>query len=340
MPLIKNVRARELVQGAVVLNLGDVREQADSILAAARAEADRVLAEARAEAARLTEGADERGHAEGFARGEAEGRAAGLSQGSAEGAEAAEAAASQRLAEIADGWTTALGHVFESRELLREEARRDLLRLGLAIAERVLGRLPAHDPTVVVDQVEAAIAMLAGATRLRIRIHPDDRAAVERHFADVVSTIHDASDLDVAFDTDLGIVRGGCVVSAGDGEVDSRLDAQISRIVNGVFPELLEVPAPAAPIDGSPAVPAAATPVGATDVPGRADPVSPDAEASTSSTTDAGSSSVEDIARDLASLGFDDLDAIEPPTSSTDADADGDDAHGGPEGDHEGGTTS
>jgi flagellar assembly protein FliH len=314
VPLIKNVRARELVQGAVVMNLGDVREEAAKILDDARVESARIIAEARAEAQRLTDGAEDRGHAEGLVRGESEGREAGLELGRAEGIAAAEAAMSERLAAIADGWTTALEQILQSRELLRDEARRDLLRLSLAITERVLGRLPAHDPTVVVDQVESAIAMLTGATRLRVRVHPDDLEMVERHFAGVVAGIRGASDLDVGFDTDDSIIRGGCVVSAGDGEIDARLYHQISRIVHGVFPELLE--SPVAPEAAPAPMPAStrATDHAEASVGGDAS-VSDDIEAP---------ESIEDIARDLAELGFDDLDALDGGDDAADPDADGD----------------
>ncbi len=295
MPLIKNVRARELVQGAVVMNLGDVREEAERILGDARSEAARIVAEAQAEAQRLIEGAEDRGHAEGLARGEAAGREAGLEQGRIEGVASAEAAMRERLDGVAEGWTTALGQILQSRELLRDEARRDLLRLSLAITERVLGRLPAHDPSVVVDQVESAIAMLAGATRLLVRVHPDDLEMVERHFAGVTTGIREASDLDVRLETDDTIIRGGCVVSAGDGEIDARLDHQISRIVHGVFPELLESPMPPE---------AASAPVSMPDPAPATDQLATESVADPSEVAQ----SIEDIARDLADLGFDDLD--------------------------------
>ena len=51
-----------------------------------------------------------------------------------------------------------------------------------------------------------------------------------------------AADHDVVMEDDPEMIRGGCLVSAGDGEVDARLDAQMSRIVQGLFPELLETP--------------------------------------------------------------------------------------------------
>lgn len=242
MALIKNIQAKELVGSAVVMNLGDVRLEAEHILAEARREAAKVIDQAKAEARALIEGAAEQGHAEGVERGEAEGRASGLAAGTAEGHDAAESAHGARLAAIADGWHSSLEALLTGREQLREEARRDLLRLSIAIAERVLGRLPEHDPNLVAAQVEAAVEMLAGATRLRIRINPEDRPIVETHFEKATRSIGAASEMDVVLETDPAIIRGGCVVSAGDGEVDARLDSQMSRIVSGLFPELLESP--------------------------------------------------------------------------------------------------
>lgn len=240
MALIKNIQAKELVGGAVVMNLGDVRLEAEEILAEARREADLLIERAKTEARVLVDGAAERGHAEGRARGEAEGRESGLAAGTTDGHAAAEASHGQLLAAIADGWGSSLEAFLAGREQLREEARRDLLRLSIAIAERVLGRLPEHDPELVAGQVEAAVGMLAGATRLRIRINPEDRPIVDAHFHEATRSIGAASDMDVVLESDPAIVRGGCVVSAGDGEVDARLDSQMSRIVNGLFPELLE----------------------------------------------------------------------------------------------------
>ncbi|MAC18363.1 MAG: hypothetical protein CMJ23_01565 [Phycisphaerae bacterium] len=275
MPLIKNNRARELVNGAVVMNLGDVRKEADGILDAARREAAGIVEAARIEAERLSSGAAERGYQEGRTLGEDEGRVAGREEGTLQGARVAEAAIAERLGGIADGWNQALDAYLAGREVLREESRRDLLRLSIAIAERILGRLPDHDPTLVIDQVEGAVEMLAGATRLRIQVHPDDLPIIEQHFREASSNILSARDSDIEFGTDEDIVRGGCVVSAGDGEVDARLDGQISRIVQGLFPELSETPEPPTVTEVSDAVGLDSDAVPVVDAPDHPMPVPP-----------------------------------------------------------------
>ncbi|MFB0987205.1 MAG: hypothetical protein QMB94_12975, partial [Phycisphaerales bacterium] len=168
MPIVKKIHARELLRSAVVLDLGDVGREAADLIEVARNEAESLLADARIEAARLTECAAEIGRAEGMAAGEAAGRAEGLAAGATQGREEAMNAMAEELNSIATGWNEALVGLLASRDAIREEARRDLLRLSLAIAERVLGRLPAHQPSFVADQVSGAIEMLAGSTSLRI----------------------------------------------------------------------------------------------------------------------------------------------------------------------------
>jgi flagellar assembly protein FliH len=242
LPIVKNAQARELLGSAVVLDLADVRREAVELVASARLEADAILAAAREEAARLAGDAAGTGRAEGLEAGLAEGREAGLEAGRTEGRAEAMASMSERLEAIASGWSESLEAFLASRDTLREEARRDLLRLSIAIAERVLGRLPAHDPGRVAEHAAAAIDMLAAATAIRLRVHPEDLEIVKVHFEDVLGIAGAGSDHDLIFETDEAIVRGGCVAAAADGEVDARLDVQMSRIVKGLFPELLESP--------------------------------------------------------------------------------------------------
>ena len=74
---------------------------------------------------------------------------------------------------------------------------------------------------------------------------------MKSHFEQVVGIAGAGQAHDLVFETDDTIVRGGCVAAAGDGEVDARLDVQMSRIVKGLFPELLESPS-STPSSGEP----------------------------------------------------------------------------------------
>jgi len=175
MPLYRGEQADHLIQDAIVLDLGDLRRQAEQLKARAREQADQIVAEGRAEAERLTANAEQAGYEAGFARGQPEGYQQGLEQGHAE----AVANAREQLAQIADAWIAAGQQWDADRRQMLLDARQSMLELALEIAQRVVKRVPQVDPTVVEDQLAAAIDQMARPADVRIRIHPDDRPLIE-----------------------------------------------------------------------------------------------------------------------------------------------------------------
>jgi flagellar assembly protein FliH len=236
VPLVKNEHAVDLLRTAVVLNLGDIREQADAILREARDAAQRIITDAHEEAARLTHGAEERGHTNGSARGLAQGHAEGLQVGQKEGEIAAREQLSSRLEVIDESWAASLKEWNLQRTQQLEEGRRDLLRFSLAIARRIVGRLPELDPSCVEQQVSEAIDLLFDRTQLTIRVHPRDSSLVKSSLPKILGELGAGSDARIKADPTVG--RGGCVVCAPDGEIDARLETQLSRIIDGLLPEV------------------------------------------------------------------------------------------------------
>jgi len=231
MPLVKEHSAATNAHEAIVLDLGDLRKQADRLKADARAEADRIVAEARAEAARLTARADERGHAEGYARGHAEGVEAGRAEGRAQ----ALADTAEQFDRLHANWRAAIGPWEARRAEMLDEVRRSLFDFALRLAARVTKRVPAVDPAVVVDQVEAALAQMARSADARVRVHPEDRALVEEAAPTLVRDLELAERIDIVEDE--AIERGGCVVVYGRGRIDATIDGQLDRIVQTLLPE-------------------------------------------------------------------------------------------------------
>ena len=236
MPVVKNEHAGDLMRNAVVFDLGDIRAQAEKILEDAQEAAQRIITDAHEEAARITSGAAQRGHADGTAKGMAQGHAQGLEAGQIEGEAAARESLLPRLEALQQGWTDALSDWNTRRNQQLEEGRRDVLAFSLAIAERVVGQIAACEPERVKDQVAEAIRLVFDRTRLRIRVHPRDSAFMKAHLPDILAQFGTESDARIKADPTVS--RGGCIVSTPDGEVDARLETQLSRIVQGVLPEM------------------------------------------------------------------------------------------------------
>ncbi len=115
-----------------------------------------------------------------------------------------------------------------------ETARRDLVRrmetsvpdLVVAIAERVLGRELALDPARLVDVIRDAMPAVLPATSIRLRLHPDDVATIERHRARLDEVIGGAT---VALEASPDVGRGGCVIDTDSLLLPAGIPQQLER---------------------------------------------------------------------------------------------------------------
>lgn len=232
MALIKACDPSARSGAAVVLDLGDLSRQAEALRERARAEADRIVREAREERERILRGAAEEGRAAGFEQGLAEGR----ERGGEEGREQAAAEMGERLREIERGWSSALEEFEGRRGAMLLEARQAIVSLAALVASRVARRAVELDPESAARALESAIALVAAPTRLRVRIHPDDREIVSRRLPALASRLTGAEHVEI--EEDASLTRGGCVVeTAGGGEIDAAVETQIGRLVGLLLPE-------------------------------------------------------------------------------------------------------
>lgn len=246
MPVIKSIHAAPIEAQATVLDLGDLQRQADAIVAGAAADAERILAEARGRAdeivARASETGRAEGHAEGLERGTAEGREAGRAE--------ALAARSAEIDELLKGWTAALDWFDGEREEMLVAARADVLEFAFALARKIVFRAAATDPTVIEDQLAAALAHLTRPTGLHVRVHPDDRDRAALVLPGLVERL--GAHGHVRLEDDDTITRGGCRIGTERGGVDATLERQLERIAETLLPADHALGAAPAPDDTSP----------------------------------------------------------------------------------------
>lgn len=166
----------------------------------ARAEARRMLAEAETEARELRE------TAERLAR---ELREAAYE----EGREAALLEFNQLLLDTR-----------ERRDSAFQTAERDLLRLAVKLAEKIIGREIERDAGALADIVSTALRHARQNESLTVRISPSDMPAIEAHRARL-DPAGRARFLDLV--PDPRVRPGGCVIESESGTVDAQLDTQL-----------------------------------------------------------------------------------------------------------------
>jgi flagellar assembly protein FliH len=236
VPVVKNHSARSMLKKAVVLDLSDIRAKAEAIVAAAKEKAASITRDANAAAGEISKGAATAGRKEGFAEGQQAGHEEGLDAGRKEGFAAAEKAHAADLAALNTAWAEALEAWKADRTAQREDGRRDLLRLALGISERIVGTVGEHDPEVAQRQVETSMALLLDRTNLTVRVNPADMPLLGKVFPAMLTAFDGAAD--ARLEADETVARGGCTVTSPDGDIDARLETQLSNVACVLFPEL------------------------------------------------------------------------------------------------------
>lgn len=249
MALIKNSMSSTIARDALVLDLADVRVQAQLIVEQARKQAEGIVAAARAEREKLIAGAAEQGRKDGFAKGQAEGHAAGIKQGAEAGVKEQRA----KLDELQKAWKAALDMFVASRESLLLDARTNIMRVAMCIAERVVKRRLAAQPDLVVDQLNAALGLTLGSSRLKVTVNPDDAPLIQAALPQIQAAMRDAAHIDIA--PDPAVARGGCRVVTDQPRhdeqagwtsvtrINAEIDVQLNRIAEALVPGLSQAEA-------------------------------------------------------------------------------------------------
>ncbi len=174
-------------------------ERANEIIAEAEAEAARIRQEAEAVRSEVT-AVREQARKEGMAKGESEG-----------------------LAKV----TEKLMQLERDREEFFARAEPEIIKLTLAIVEKVIGQIAHERPDVVRDVVKQALEKSIG-DRVTVRLNPEDYKTVMSEgyeFRDVLDRTKR-----LMFREDEAILKGGCVVETEVGTIDAQLETQLEAI--------------------------------------------------------------------------------------------------------------
>jgi len=204
----------------------DAEEEAKRTVELARVSAESVTAAARVDGF-------EDGRREGFEAGLREGRAAGLAKALEDHTQNLEAAA-QALKNAAQQFD-------QAKSNFTAEALQDCVDLALAVARRITKRQAQVDPHVLSANLEQAMKMAIGCTRLRIAFHPDDRATITQVLERLRFSNQAVESAQIIEDPTLA--RGGCRIDTEHGVVDADINAQLDRLIAELMPMTRPPPA-------------------------------------------------------------------------------------------------
>ena len=163
----------------------------------------------------------EEGYQEGFIRGREE----GFEEGKKAGLQKALEEAGPKLDETIRVLQSVASELHSRQGALLRDAERDVLRLALAIAEKVVKHEIRNVPEVVLRNVKKALEIVAQRTGAIIEVNPDDIKLVEEHAPQIASIFREGET--IKFMPNPSVQRGGCVVRAGGCGADLQIDTQL-----------------------------------------------------------------------------------------------------------------
>jgi len=173
------------------------------------------------------------GREEGLAAGTSEGRAAGLAEGRDSGRRQAAAELHEELARAVRLLRRAAERYETQRREFRAEAKREVVRLGVAIGRALVKREVRDVGDPAIRNIERAVDLMFRRGEVLIELHADDVRLVEEALSAHPrwSEEFDAVELRAVGD----LARGGCRLLAGDGIVDLDLEVQIGIIEEAIL---------------------------------------------------------------------------------------------------------
>lgn len=95
----------------------------------------------------------------------------------------------------------------------------------MSVAREIIGHEVRADPAVIEHTLTQALQNLHFATRIAVRLHPDDLVHLQEHAA--VWEQHTPA---LEFVADEEIARGGCVLESDRGGFDATLETQLKTL--------------------------------------------------------------------------------------------------------------
>jgi flagellar assembly protein FliH len=145
-----------------------------------------------------------------------------FAKGYAEGERAGERAAVARTDAVMKRLTATIDEIASLRQGLMHRAERDLVRLAVAMAERIVRREIDLDRELLVVMARVAIDRLGETAVASVHLHPADYQAATNGQPLPAGSVQVVADP--------AVPRGGCVVRSSFGTIDAGIDSQVREL--------------------------------------------------------------------------------------------------------------
>src|SRR5690349_1261392 len=208
------IKSNDAPAGLSAFSMRDIEAQAKEIILRARQQADQLLAAAQTEGAKMRQAA----YDEGFRAGQEDGLKKGTEDGRTAGKQAALSEHRTKLEQLTRTITAILAEFDASRARFESESATAVIKLGVSIARRVTKLQSSLDPTILTENVRAAMRLVVHSTDVRIAVNPQQKQTLTDVLSQLRTQWPSVTHIELIDDT--SIAPGGCRVFTARGEID------------------------------------------------------------------------------------------------------------------------
>jgi len=166
-----------------------------------------------------------------------EARREGLELGRQDAVEQASKVERERVAAetagLGDLLRKAAAGIDAKRDGLVAAAERDLVKLALAVAAKIVKAEIVGGKSVAAGNLRRAVELSARRQEIRVQLHPDDVALIEAYLPELRREFSDLQK--VSLEPTPSVARGGVVVQTREGSVDAAIATQLEEIERGLL---------------------------------------------------------------------------------------------------------
>jgi flagellar assembly protein FliH len=155
----------------------------------------------------------------------------GFRQGETAGLETAE----KKVEALTRRYGDAIAEVLELKAALYSQVEKDVVRLALEVAKKIVHREIRADREIIQTLVKVALSHAAVKSAATIRLHPTDYSYILEHRAELGSSPEEEKEIVLV--ADKSIERGGCLIQTACGDIDARIDEEFREIEQAFFAE-------------------------------------------------------------------------------------------------------
>ncbi|MBP1624057.1 MAG: yscL [Acidobacteria bacterium] len=156
---------------------------------------------------------------------------AAYENGLLEGGKMAMAAAERNVESVMKRFADSIGEIQKLRSSLHAQAEREVVKLALAVAKKIVHREIMVDRDIVQTLVHVALSHVSEKAAVTICLNPDDYGYMLERRADVCQS----EGRDISLVADKSIERGGCLIQTNCGDIDARIEEKFREVEHSFF---------------------------------------------------------------------------------------------------------